>query len=133
MNKGQWILIASAAMLFAVLYFGFDTKPSKQKAIEAQRAGSFASTDINSMLVDAKANLTAQASASVSALEAELGKASQDSAKISVFRELSSRWYLLDKTGIGGYYAEQVAEIARDEESWSIAGTTYSICIQREQ
>ena len=34
MNKSQWILISAAVALFAVLYFGFDTKPEKQKGIE---------------------------------------------------------------------------------------------------
>ncbi len=132
MNKGQWILIGSAALLFAVLYFGFDTKPSKQKAIEKQRAGSLASTDINSMLVDAKAGLPAQSSASVMALEGDLEKAVQDTAKASAYKELSSLWFQLEKPGIAGYYAEKVAEIARDEEAWSIAGTTFSLCLQRE-
>jgi tetratricopeptide (TPR) repeat protein len=133
MNKGQWILIASATALFAVLYFGFDTKPSKQKAIEKQRANAFTSTDINSMLVDAKANLPAQASASVMALEGSLEKAVLDSVKAEHYKELSSLWYQLEKAGIAGYYAEKVAELAKTEEAWSIAGTTYSICLQREQ
>ncbi len=132
MNKGQWILILTAALLFAVLYFGFDTKPSKQKDVEKQRASSFASTDINAMLVDAKATLPTQATASVMALEGDLEKAVQDTAKASAYRELSSLWYQLEKLGIAGYYAEKVAEITRDEESWSIAGTTFSICLQRE-
>ncbi|MCC6723984.1 MAG: hypothetical protein IT258_05700 [Saprospiraceae bacterium] len=133
MNKGQWILIASATVLFAILYFGFDTKPSKQKTIEKQRAGSLTSTDINSMLVDAKAKLPAQASASVMALEGSLEKAVQDSSKLEAYKSLSSLWYQLEKLGIAGYYAEKVAEIAKTEEAWSIAGTTYSICLQREQ
>jgi tetratricopeptide (TPR) repeat protein len=133
MNKGQWILISTAVLLFALLYFGFDTKPSKQKAIEKQRAGSFVSTDINSMLMDAKTGLAAQASASVMALESDLEKAVPDSAKAVAYKQLSSLWFQLEKPGIAGYYAQQVAELARDEESWSIAGTTYSLCLQREQ
>lgn len=133
MNKSQWILISAAVLLFAVLYFGFDTKPSKHKEIEKQRANSFASTDINSMLLDAKTGLPAQASASVMALEGDLEKAVQDTAKATAYKKLSSAWYQLEKPGISGYYAEKVAEIIRDETSWSIAGTTYSICLQREQ
>ncbi|MCU0345552.1 MAG: hypothetical protein MUC59_01330 [Saprospiraceae bacterium] len=133
MNKSQWSLILTASSLFALLYLCFDTKPSKHKAIESKRASSFASTDINSMLVDAKANLPAQASASVMALEGDLEKAVLDSVKATAFKNLSSYWYQLEKSGIAGYYAEQVAEITRDEEAWSIAGTTYSICLQREQ
>ncbi len=133
MKKSQWIVIAAAAVFFAVLYFGFDTKPSKQKEIEKQRAGAFSSTDINSLLVDAKANLSAQSSSSVATLEGEVEKTTADTAKAAVYKQLSSLWYQLEKPAIAGHYAEKVAEITRDEEAWSIAGTTYSICLQREQ
>lgn len=133
MNKSQWILISAAVALFAVLYFGFDTKPEKQKGIEKQRAGSFASTDINVLLMDAKLGLSSQSAASVMALESDLEKASPDTAKAALLRQLSSLWFQLEKPGIAGHYAEEVAKLLRDEESWSIAGTTYSICIQREQ
>ncbi len=126
-------MISAAVLLFAVLYFGFDTKPSKHKEIEKQRAGAFSSTDISSMLVDAKAELPPQASASIMALESDVEKAASDTVKAASYRQLSSQWYQLEKTGIAGYYAEKVAEITRDEEAWSIAGTTYSLCIQREQ
>jgi tetratricopeptide (TPR) repeat protein len=133
MNKSQWILISAAALLFAVLYFGFDTKPSAQKEIEKQRAGAFASTDISSMLVDAKSGLPPQATATVAALESDVEKAVSDTAKAAAYRQLSSQWYQMEKPGIAGYYAEKVAELTRDEEAWSIAGTTYSLCLQREQ
>jgi len=32
---------------------------------------------------------------------------------------------------IAGFYAQTIAENDNSEESWSIAGTTYSICLQR--
>ena len=133
MNKSQWILISGAVLLFAVLYFGFDTKPSKHKEIEKQRAGTFASTDINSMLVDAKSGLSSEAAASIMALEGDAEKAAPDTAKAVAFKRLSSLWFQMEKPGISGYYAEKVAEITHDEEAWSIAGTTYSLCLQREQ
>ena len=74
-----------------------------------------------------------KASASVLALENDVEKASSDTAKAAAYRQLSSQWYQMEKPGIAGYYAEKVAEITRDEEAWSIAGTTYSLCLQREQ
>jgi cytochrome c-type biogenesis protein CcmH/NrfG len=85
------------------------------------------------MLVDAKAALSPQAAASVAALEGSVENTSQDSAKAEAYKELSSLWYQLEKPGIAGYYAEKVAEFVRNEEAWSVAGTTYSICLQREQ
>ena len=38
---------------------------------------------------------------------------------------LSSKWYELGQPAIAGYYAEQLADLKKDETSWSIAGTTY--------
>lgn len=134
MNKGQLILISVTTIVFAVLYLGFDIKPSKHKEIERQRANSFTETDINSLLVDAKSGLSPQALASVKVLEEELQESSADSIKLEAYRQLSSLWYQMENPGIAGYYAERLAELnPKDEEAWSIAGTTFSICLQREQ
>ena len=67
------------------------------------------------------------------ALETDVEKATSDTAKTAAYRQLSSQWFQMEKPGISGYYAEKVAEITRDEDAWSIAGTTYSLCLQREQ
>lgn len=133
MNKAQWISILSAAALFAMLYFGFSTTPGKHKDIEKQRALAAVSTDINALLTEAKKGMSAQQSASVMALESELGSAATDSAKADIYKQLSSVWYNFDRPGIAGFYAEKTAELAGSEEAWSIAGTTYSICLQTVQ
>lgn len=121
----------SAVVLFALLYWGFSIVPSEHKNIEKQRALAAVSTDITSLLMDAKSDLSPQASASVLALETELDKAGTDSAKADIFKRLSSTWYGLSKAAIAGFYAEKTAELAGGEEAWSIAGTTYSICLQQ--
>jgi cytochrome c-type biogenesis protein CcmH/NrfG len=133
MNKTQWIVVLAAAVLFSVLYFGFDTKPGKHKEVEKQRVLAAVSTDINSMLKDAKKSLSPQESASVLAMETALEAAAPDSSKANLYKRLSSLWYDLKKPGISGYFAEKVAELEGSEEAWSIAGTTYSICLQKEQ
>jgi len=132
MNKPQWIVVSVAAVLFLLLYFGFDTKPGNHKEIEKQRVLAAVSTDINAMLRDAKKSLSPQESASVLALEKEL-EGTADTAKAHLYKRLSSLWYSLEKPGISGYFAEKVAEAESSEEAWSIAGTTYSICLQQEQ
>jgi len=133
MNKGQLILISVATVVFAVLYFGFDTKPGIHAEIEKQRASSFTGTSINAILVDAKSNLPSQALASINALEAEVQKSTTDSVKIEAYRQLSGLWYQQNKPAIAGHYAEELAKLRPSEEAWSIAGTTFSICLQREQ
>jgi tetratricopeptide (TPR) repeat protein len=133
MNRAQWISIFSAVALFAMLYFGFSTTPGKHKNIEKQRALAAVSTDINSLLTDAKQGMPAQQSASILALESELNSLGTDSAKAEVYKRLSSLWYSYEKPAIAGFYAEKTAELIGGEEAWSIAGTTYSICLQKEQ
>ena len=125
-------MVLAAVALFSLLYFGFGTQPASFKDVEKQRALGAVSTDINAMLRDARKELSPQESASVLALETELEKAI-DTAKAAPYKRLSSLWYNLGKPGISGFYAEKAAELERTEEAWSIAGTTYSICLQTEQ
>lgn len=122
-----------AVVFFFVLWLGFDTKPGKQKAVEERRALAATSTDISALLNEALKSITTQESAKVLALEDELDAASSDSVKIEVYKRLSSTWYDANQPAIAGFYAEKLAGLAKTEEAWSIAGTTYSICLQREQ
>lgn len=131
MTKLQYIVIASAISLFMVLYFGCETKPQGQEALEKTRALTAQSTDINILLAEAKASISAKESANIFALEQDLGASSSDSSKVILLKQLSSNWYRLEQPAIAGYYAEEIAEISGTEEAWSIAGTTYSIGVQR--
>ncbi len=133
MTKLQWGIVASAIALFFVIYFGCDTRPKDIAALETSRALAAESTDITTLLGEARAGLSSTASNNILALETELESAPSDSARAEVFKRLSSRWYELGHPAVAGYYAQQVAEIENTEESWSIAGTTYSICIQRAE
>lgn len=132
MNKKQWIVITSAAILFCALYFGFNTSPDKHKLIEEQRKLSAVSTDITSLLREAKESLTPQQIAVLSPMESAIEGTSEDSLRSELLKQLSSTWYSFNQASIAGFYAEEVAQIERNEEAWSVAGTTYSICVQRE-
>jgi tetratricopeptide (TPR) repeat protein len=131
MTKLQYIVIASAISLFLVLYFGCETKPHGQEALEKTRALAAQSTDINTLLVEAKGELAAKEAANVLAMEQDLAATTSDSSRITILKQLSSNWYRLKHPAIAGYYAEEIAEISGTEEAWSIAGSTYSIGIQR--
>jgi len=131
MNKTQWIVIISAAVLFSVLYFGLDTKPYSHSSVEEKRGLSAVSTDANSLVMEAKKSLGPQQIAVLTALEAEYQSAKTDSVKTGALKQLSSNWYKFERPDVAGYYAEEVASLSNEEEAWSIAGTTYSICIQR--
>jgi tetratricopeptide (TPR) repeat protein len=132
MNKKQWIVIASAVVLFSVLYFGFDTKPSSHRTIEEKRSLAAVTTDAGSLVLEAKKSLGPQQAALLNGLEAEYKASKSDSAQVEILKQLSSNWYKFERPDIAGYYAEEVANLSGDEEAWSIAGTTYSICLQRQ-
>ncbi|MEM8525162.1 MAG: hypothetical protein AAGG68_10980 [Bacteroidota bacterium] len=131
MSRLQWIVVVSSLILFALLYFGFDTKPSQQKQIEASRELAIESTDVSILMRSAKDQLDAQTLSSIKIMEQQLELESADSLKIETFKQLSGAWYRSDQLAIAGHYAEEAANIEDSEESWSIAGTTYAICTQR--
>jgi len=113
------------------MYFGLETKPDKQKAVEKSRAIEAESTDINALLNDAKSKLSTEKSTLFLSLEAELNETQNDSARVEILKELSGSWYRQERVEISGFYAESIAEIENNDEAWSIAGTTYAIGVQK--
>ncbi len=132
MTKLQIAVILASILLFGVLYLGFDRKPKEVKAAEKVRSLEVESTSINVLLNEAKKDLEVEASNTILVLEQQLSL-QQDSTKTSVLKELSGAWYRLGKYAIAGYYAQDIAEQEDTEEAWSIAGTTYAICVQRAE
>ena len=131
MTRLQWAVILSATFLFFLLYFGCDTKPEKQQLLEKTRALQAESTDISVLLKNAKSGLSSAQSGQVFLLEQELAQAETDSARVDKLERLSGAWFDLGQPAIAGFYAQEIAELTATEESWSIAGTTYTICLQR--
>ncbi|NNE30328.1 MAG: hypothetical protein HKN16_11875 [Saprospiraceae bacterium] len=132
MNKTQIITILAAIGLFGLLFLGFDTKPQKQKDLEKSRSFNAELTSGQALLKNAKEGLSSSDLNEVSLLESQTN-AENDSLKAEFLKELSGRWYELQRPDIAGYYAEQVAELENSEESWAISGTTFSLCLQRMQ
>ncbi len=133
MTNAQRIAILLAAGLFASLYFGFDTKPETQKRVERQRALQATSTDATALIAQARGQLSGDKISALAAIEHELEAATDDAARVELYKELSAKWFDFGKPAIAGHYAGLIAEIEETEDAWSIAGTTYSICIQQAQ
>ena len=131
MSKLQLYTISAAALLFLVLLFGFDTKPDKQTAIEQARALRAESTDISSLLIDAKAKLSEPETTTLLLMEQALEEATTDSLRRDRLEQLSRKWFDLKHPEISGHYAEQIALLTGTEEAWAIAGTTYTIGIRQ--
>lgn len=130
MTKLQYAVIGTAVLLLLVLRFGCETKAPKMKGLEKSRSLVAQNTDINVLLPAAKDSLKANDVALVEALEEELARQTNDTAKITVLKRLAGEWYGLGNAVISGHYAQQIAELSKDEESWAIAGTTYSLALQ---
>lgn len=132
MTRLQLSIIASAIALFFVLYFGCDTQPKKQQLLEKSRALAAERTDASAMIDEAFASLKPAQRSAVQELTAQAEAAGSDTAQApNLYRQLSGEWYQLGFQAIAGYYAQRVAELVNDDESWSIAGTTYLLCFQQ--
>lgn len=133
MTTQQWIAVLAAIALFFVLYFGCDTKPPAITDFEKSRALASVSTDASALLKSAREQLDERSLQQLMAQEAQLDAAENDSAKIAALQVLAAWWYESGSAALSGHYAQRIAETLETEDSWSIAGTTYTICIQREQ
>ncbi len=132
MTKLQIVSVVSAVLLFIVLYFGCDTVSSEQKRMGEDRKPGMVSTDISVLLKDAAEDLDPSQTGIIEMLDAQV-EAAQDSTKIGLLKQLSGKWYEFGQPAIAGFYAQTIAEVDNSEESWSVAGTTYSICLQRSK
>ena len=133
MKQTQWIVLGLCTGLFLVLYFGCETKAPEQKAIEKSRALNIETTTITNLLRDAKSQLTGNGSSDVLSLEAMLEQSATDTQRLEVLKKLSGTWFDLGFPAIAGFYAEEVANTQASANAWSMAGTTYMICLQRPQ
>ncbi len=131
LDKNQTITIALFLGLFMLLYFGCDTKSSEHKDLEKSRVQKFELISIDRVIADAKPKIPGQTKMEVLDLEQQLKLAETDTDKLSYLQKLASLWFSAEQPLISGHYAEQIAEMQNDMDSWSIAGTTYSIAAQR--
>jgi tetratricopeptide (TPR) repeat protein len=131
-HKEQTLYILGAVILFAVLYFGFDNKPTTQEVIEKSRALSTQTFDITTLQAAAKKNLTEDQIQYLDALEVQARHAGQDSTRLRILKQLSGYWFELQNPVMAGMYAKEIAALENTGESWAIAGTTFASGLQQE-
>lgn len=132
MTKLQITSILSCFVLFLVLYFGCDYTSPEQKEAQALTGANMVSTDISVLLKDAGEKLDPSQASVIEMLDAQIEEA-QDSVKIDLMKQLSGKWYEFGYPEVAGFYAQTIADKENTESAWSIAGTTYSICVQRAE
>jgi len=133
MKKGPAILLLFCALLFCLFYWGFDKVPVEIKKAEKSRSLSFEKINIASLISEELEKLSSDQRAYVFSAQAALSQESPDSTRVSVLKNLSGFWFQEDRRAIAAHYAEEIAEMTDDTDSWSIAGTSYVLCSQREE
>lgn len=125
MNKLQIGVIIGAAILFAGLYFGFDTKPSTP--LKAGNAGQMASEATSGEVVmeNARRRLNTEQAAALAQKETVVRNAENDAAKLESLKALSGWWYAAGQIPAAGIVAEEVASLDQSDSAWSIAGATF--------
>jgi len=127
MTRLQWTVILASALLLAGLYFGFDTKPKDQKAIETKRIIEGAPTDFASLENAAKAAIKPADLNRLDALAAKAAAEKDEKAKLALLKELSGGYFEAGSPILSGKIADEIAEIEKTDASWSIAGATWQI------
>jgi tetratricopeptide (TPR) repeat protein len=133
MTKQHYLVIAGVLALFLVLYLGCDTKPPGQYQIERSRSLQSETTDVSNLIRDAHDALPANQWSNIQAWQEEVNTATTDSVKVAYLKLIAGSWYENGYPSISGHYAQEIAEITATEEAWSIAGTTFAICIQKSE
>ena len=131
--KEQVLYIAGAVILVAVLYFGFDTKPSSQKVLEKSRALTTREFDIQSLEKEATGKLDPDSKTYLETLESQAAHVAADSQKVRLLKDISGFWYRQQDHLLAGMYAKEVAEIEKTAESWSIAGASLAAVLQQKE
>ncbi len=128
MSKFQIATIGFAVILFLGLYLGVPTKPrdraqiNKTRALQAEEASTIT---VDQLLKAAKGQLDKSQLASILQLEKQLETTQNSKERSDLLKSISSEWNKLNRFALGGFYAEQVADIAQSDTAWSIVGTTY--------
>ena len=126
----KWIAIASAALLFCIIYFGFSlTDKNKKSKLDKERALITEVTGPETLVKEARASASKDTLELVGRLE-HLTEGSDTALIVENLKKLSGVWYSQKRYGMAGYYAQQVATIEGSAQAWSIAGTTYGVGVR---
>lgn len=125
LKKAQIGALLAAAALFLGLYFGFDTRPGKNKVIDRSRAIQGEQISLESIVEKAKASLAPDKTQSLGALEQQLAAAESENQKAITLKKISAFWFNTGQVPVAGGYAEEVAEIENADSSWSVAGALF--------
>ncbi len=132
MTRQQITVITLAILTFLVMYFGCETKTIAHKSIEKSRMLAAEVTDVTLLIQEAKKEMKENQIVEIELLEQEVNQ-TIDSSNIDILKKIAGKWYEVGYPAISGHYAEEIAGIVNDADSWSIAGSTYAIGMKNAQ
>ncbi|MEY3248249.1 MAG: hypothetical protein RL742_292, partial [Bacteroidota bacterium] len=125
MNKSQIAVITGAVVLFAGLYFGFDTKPRTPRPAGAPTEMPTAATSAESVREKARGRLSPEQSAALAQKENAVETAAEKPAKLEALKALSGWWYAAGEIPTASLVAEEVAVLDQSDAAWSVAGASF--------
>ena len=90
-------------------------------------------TGLESLIREARSDLSPAQMATLATLEDRLESQTEDEEQLDLLEQLAGEWYRAGQPAISGIYARDIAERRNDEASWSIAATTFSLCLRQEE
>jgi tetratricopeptide (TPR) repeat protein len=125
MKRQQFILVFSAIILFALLFFFGRTVPDKKDlhAVPAIASGNVPSTiTTNDLLLKEKTKLTPAQSIQITQLENSVGRGDVKDQQISVYDQLSTFWEdTIHNEYLGAYYLGEAAKLVNSEKKLNFA------------
>lgn len=132
LTKIQIIVLLAFLGLFFVMWKGCETKSQNIRLSEKSRAATFESTGVENLMIVARKALPTDRTALIDALAQQLEKVGSDTSQsINILKKISALWFESGHPSIAGHYADQIAGIKKDENSWAMSGTTYLLCMKQ--
>jgi tetratricopeptide (TPR) repeat protein len=123
-NRHQYIAIFSAIIIVMIMYFGCDRIPiHHEKNKDEKTANASIDATLENLLKTTKNKIAPDKLGDIERIEQQIATVTTDTAKSSLLKELSNRWYIQEQPVIAGFYANQVANIDNTEQGWNIAGS----------
>lgn len=133
MGRTQWIAAAVTALLVLLTYWGCPVQAPE--AGTELKSAPVASTGLESLIRAARDGLTPVQIATLANLEErlELTDNSDTEPRRPLLEKLAGEWFRAGHPAISGIYARDIAKESEQASDWSIAATTFSLCLQREE
>lgn len=132
MGRTQWIAAGATALLLLLTYWGCPVRPP-EAGVDLTSAPT-STTGLESLIRAVRGDLAPAQIATLANLEErlELAETSETEPPRPLLEQLAGEWFRAGHPAISGIYARKIAEDSGEAEDWSIAATTFSLCLQRD-